>query len=152
VKRYLSLLPLLALLIGYKLDTSDPNTSYSTNKPSEILSYTITGDIYPSEYITVTANVHNPDGDHLSYYWTVNGVKMNDSMIIHFRLPADGSYVVALLLDDGVNAVSYSETIVVDNPGTVQYTRIRSLLGKWSFTAGTIQSSTQFRARREPCI
>jgi len=58
----------------------------------------------PQDTIHVTSTSYDPDGDHLSYEWYIDGEYLSgvgDSDNWYWRNPDPGTYTITLVLDDG---------------------------------------------------
>lgn len=58
-------------------------------------------------------NSTDPDGDELSYHWTINETMYNMEPFFHYSFPTPGNFTVVLKVEDG-SGLSDIETIIID--------------------------------------
>jgi flagellar basal body-associated protein FliL len=84
--------------------TKSITLSWGCNRPPEIQEITLMGDHYINTEYTVSASASDPDGDTLTYQWSVTGGPVYDEDVnpMEWTTPAaPGFYNITVTVDDG---------------------------------------------------
>jgi len=85
-------------------DSDSVDISWECNSPPEIAEITLIGNHYVGLEYTVSAVVVDPDGDILSYNWSVTGGSLDNpsSDFVKWTMPSTtGNYEITVTVDDG---------------------------------------------------
>jgi len=96
--------------------TDSISLSWECNRPPEISDITMMGDHFTGVEYTISAAASDPDGDTLTYSWSVSGGTLNSSSgnPVKWTMPGTaGNYQITIEADDG-NGGSDSRTESVD--------------------------------------
>ena len=55
----------------------------------------------------------DPEGDELSYHWTINDTMFNDESFFHYSFPSPGNFTVVLEVEDSSGKTD-TETVIID--------------------------------------
>jgi hypothetical protein len=56
---------------------------------------------------------HDPDGDDITYHWTINQTMFNMEPFFYYSFPAPGNFTVELMVED-TDGSTDTETLVID--------------------------------------
>ncbi|MES0341452.1 MAG: putative Ig domain-containing protein [Candidatus Humimicrobiaceae bacterium] len=97
--------------------TDSISLSWQCNRPPEITEITFMGDHFAGIEYTFSVAAADPDGDTLTYSWTVDGGSIQDSTTnpIKWTMPATvGNYDITVVADDGNGGTAtLTETVEV---------------------------------------
>ncbi|MBA7581793.1 hypothetical protein ES708_23704 [subsurface metagenome] len=99
------------------VDSDSILLSWGCNRPPEITEITFMGDHFTGVEYTFSAAATDPDGDTLTYSWTVDGGSILDSTTnpIQWTMPGTaGDYDITVVVDDGNGGTAtVTETVEV---------------------------------------
>lgn len=85
-------------------DTDSINLSWGCNRPPEITEITLMGNHYAGLEYTISAVATDPDGDSLTYQWSVEGGSLNNPSAnpVKWTMPGTaGNYNITVTVNDG---------------------------------------------------
>jgi hypothetical protein len=99
--------------------TDSIDLSWECNRPPEITDIVMTGDHFVGVTYTMSVSASDPDGDTLSYNWSVNGGSLISTTgnAVDWTMPATaGDYQITVEADDGNGGNDQkTETVTVTN-------------------------------------
>ncbi len=103
-------------------ETETMTLSWGCNRPPEVQEITLMGDHYVDTKYTVSAYATDPDGDTLTYSWTVTGGTVYDPDVnpMEWTTPGTpGFYNITVTVDDGNGGTdSLTESVEVKEPNS----------------------------------
>lgn len=113
MKKLTAVLSLIALLCACSLldeDSGEPSNPDTNEPPTVVLVASPTRGSAPLN-VTLTATAADPDGDELSYRWSLAGLP--DAASVTTQLTEAGEYPISVTVSDGENEASASTTVTV---------------------------------------